>query len=122
MGDSERLFDLTEGAIVSHLALPQGTDMDRILVHGGRLERLTRWAGAKQLVLAGADLGYERPDMADIDAAADGVTTLIGLRKQPKQDLSSPQYIDDNNPVRRNPVDGLMRGTNQIPSMVFGSL
>lgn len=116
MGDSERLFDLTEGAIVNHLVLPQGTDMDRILVHGERLERLTRWAGAKQLVLAGADLGYERPEMADVDATANGVATLKGLRKQKKQDLSRPQYIDENNPIRRNPINGLVEDLSKIGS------
>jgi hypothetical protein len=107
---------MTDGAFVNHLVLPQGTDMDRILVHGDRVERLTRWAGAKQLVLAGADLGYERPEMTDIDSTADGVAVFKGLNKQPEQELSVFRYVDDNNPVRRQLVTGIMLPIEKINS------
>jgi hypothetical protein len=78
--DPVTAFEVSEGAIVNHLSLPVGTDTERIGLKVDRLTSLVRWAGAKQLQLVNADLGYERPDMFDMQDNGGGVATAKGLK------------------------------------------
>lgn len=121
ISDAERLYDVSNQSVVNHFNFPVGTDTERILVNTRRLERLTRFAGAKQVILAGADLGLEKPDMYDIQDIGGGMAAAKGLKKHPKERMNASQYDDTNNPVQEIPFLDLKMPLNEIRPAIKAS-
>lgn len=96
LSEPEELLELSNGAVVNHLALPVGLEADRIELHPGRIERLGRLAGAKQIHLQLFDRSAAAEfDAHDVHVSEGGVAVASGLRqkdKKPKADIS----FDDN--------------------------
>ncbi|MDQ2973761.1 MAG: hypothetical protein M3Q79_04800, partial [bacterium] len=121
LADPEVVYEQSGGALVNHLNLPIGLDLDRIQVDVSRAERLTRWAGALQLVLASADLGGDRPHNYDIESVGGGMASAKGFKKRPDEITNKNHYIDDNNPVRREPLTGVDLPLSETPNSILAA-
>lgn len=81
--ERERLLEVSEGAVVNHLALPVGVDEDRLQVNPERIERLGRLAGAKQTHLILYDRGSDQDDFSfDGETQSDGTLIMTGLQQK----------------------------------------
>jgi hypothetical protein len=94
--EKDRLFEVSEGAVVNHLTLPVGVDEDRILLHPERIARLGGLAGAKQTHLLLHDRG-DVPDEPDYDTEtqSDGTLVMSGLKQRKKKASNSLVTFDD---------------------------